>query len=369
MKPILVRDLALERWYSMDRYADSLAPRIPGAVVPDAWTMTGPRYLTRAFLYPRALRAWRHHGDLVHVLDHSYAHCLRSFRGMPSLVTVHDLLPLRLLAEDQRSLRLHLRDRLLRWVLDWLERADRFIVSTAWTGRELERYLHIAPERIHVVPYGVDDHFRRRPAESVITGRRAAWAKATGRNADLARVILHVGTCAPRKNLEAAIAALGMLRQRGADAILVQIGGQWGPHHQALMAAQGVAAQVVQEHRISEEALVSAYHAADVLVMPSTFEGFGLPAVEAMAAGLPVVTSGAGGLRDAVGDAALVTRATDAASLAEAIGAVLEDPVCRNDMVARGRRRAAQLTWDRTAQLTLGVYETLAGARGRGPEA
>lgn len=362
MKPILVRDLALEHWISMNRYAEALAPRVPGAVVPDAWTMKGPRYLTRAFLYPRALRAWRHHGDLVHVLDHSYAHCLRSFRGLPSLVTVHDLLPLRVLAEDGRSLRMHLRDRLLRWVLDWLERADRFIVSTAWTGRELERYLDIAPERIHVVPYGVDDHFRRRSDENAIGARRAAWAKATGSNPDLVRVILHVGSCAPRKNVEAAIAALALLRRQGADAILVQIGGRFGAPHLELMTAEAVERWIVQEPRVSEESLVTAYHAADVLALPSTFEGFGLPAVEAMAAGLPVVTSGAGGLRDAVGDAALVTKATDAHTLAEALRAVLDDPVCHSDLIARGRRRAGELTWDRTAQETMRVYQTLLGA-------
>lgn len=359
MKPILVRDLALEHWPSMDRYAESLASRIDDAVVPDAWTMRGPRYLTRLWRYPKALRQWRGRGDIVHILDHSYSHCLRSFPGMPSVITVHDLLPLRILAEDGRTMRMRLRDHMLRWVLEWMVKADRFIVSTAWVGRELERYFNIEPARVHIVPYGVDEIFHQAPPDAILAQRRSAWGKAVNANADLVRVVLHVGSCAPRKNVEAAIAALGLLRSRGLNAILVQIGGQWGPSHHAAMREAGVEAFVIQERKVPEAALVAAYYAADVLAMPSTFEGYGLPAVEAMACGLPVVTSGAGGLREAVGDAALVTRTLDASSLAEALAAALDDPVCHADLIARGKTRARSLTWDRTAKETMDVYQAL----------
>jgi len=358
MRPILVRDLALEQWPSMDRYGEALATRIPGALVPD-WTIQGPRDLTRYWTYPRTLRRWRSRGDLVHVLDHSYAHCLRAFPGLPSVVTVHDLLPLRLLAEDHRTLRMRIRDRMLRWVLDWLERAGRFIVSTEWTARELERYLEIPADRVDIVPYGVDPHFFARPDEAMIAARRSAWAGRTGTSSDLARVILHVGSCAPRKNVEAAIEALGRLRAQGVGAILAQIGGSFEPRQEAALDAAGVRRFVVQERRVTEPELVASYYAADALVMPSTFEGFGLPAVEAMAAGLPVVTSGAGGLREAVADAALVTRAIDSATLADALAAVLEDPVCRADLIARGKRRASELTWERTAASTMAVYRSV----------
>src|SRR5205085_12491717 len=119
--------------------------------------------------------------------------------------------------------------------------------------------------------------------------RRQAWLDRRGAPA-AQHVILHVGSCQARKNVEAAISALGVLREGGLDAILVQLGGTFGPSHLQAMDAAGVTSQVFQESSASESDLVTAYYAADVLVAPSSFEGFGLPVVEAQAAGLPVVT-------------------------------------------------------------------------------
>ncbi len=358
MKPVLVRDLALERWPSMDRYADALVARIGGAVVPDEWRAPGPRYRARYWTYPRALR--RYTGDLVHVLDHSYAHCLRAFRGTPSVVTVHDLLPLRTIAQGLGGPRAAIRDRLLHWVLDWVARADRLIVSTQFTARELATFLKLDPARVRIVPYGVDPRFSERPPDIAVSARRAAWSATLGRLSPAAWVLLHVGSCHPRKNVGAAIAALGMLRRDGADAILVQLGGTFTVAQRAAIEAAGVAAAVVQESAVAEADLVAAYYAADALVLPSHFEGWGLPAVEAMAAGLPVVTSGAGGLREAVADAGVVTGAVGADSFAAALAGLLADPARRADLAARGRARGAQLTWDHCARATLAVYAELA---------
>jgi glycosyltransferase involved in cell wall biosynthesis len=356
VKPLLVRDLALERWASMDRYALALAQRIPGAEVAHGWEMQGPRYLTRYYRYPKELRGQA--GDVVHVLDHSYAHCLREFGGMPSVVTVHDLYPLRVLAESKRTFKGVVRDTLLRWVLRWLDTADRLIVSTQFTSREAQHFLKIPAERICVIPYGVDPHFFVRPSEDAIQWRRKGWLDRR-EGAPPKFVVLHVGSCAPRKNIEAAITALGTLREGGLDAIFLQLGGTFGPSHLAAIAAAGVTGQVFQESSVTEADLVSAYHAADVLVMPSSFEGFGLPVVEAQAAGLPVVTSGAGGLREAAGDASIVTGTTGAGPLAETLGDLLLQPDRRADLSARGRARAATMTWDRTAELTAAVYAEL----------
>ncbi len=356
MKALLVRDLALERWISMDRYAEALAERLPGAVVADGWQLQGSRYLTRYYHYLKELRGQT--GDVVHILDHSYAHCLREFQGIPSVVTVHDLYPLRVLAESKRTFRGVVRDTMLRWVLQWLDTADRLIVSTQFTSREAQHFLKFDADRIRVIPYGVDAHFFQRPPDEAIQFRRRQWLDRRGAS-DAPHVILHVGSCQPRKNVEAAIAMLGILREGGLDAILVQLGGTFGPPHLKAIADCGVTGHVLQESSVSEADLVSAYYAADVLVMPSSFEGFGLPVVEAQAAGLAVVTSGAGGLREAAGDAGIVTGTVSAGPMAEAVGDLLLDPARRADLAARGRARAATMTWDRTAEMTAAVYKEI----------
>lgn len=360
MTAVLVRDLALERWPSMDRYAEAITGRLGDVMVPPEWrSLGGPRYLTRYWTYPRALRRYR--GDLVHVLDHSYAHCLRAFRGVPSVVTVHDLLPLRTIAEGPLGLRGRVRNRLLHWVLDWVARADRVIVTTQFTAREAGQFIDVDPARIRVVPMGVDARFFERPPEPVRAARRAGWALALGLEQPPAGVILHVGSCHPRKNVEAAITALGLLRARSVDAVLVQVGGTFGPSHHAARDEAGLAGHVLQERDVAEDALVAAYYAADVLVLPSSFEGWGLPAVEAMAAGLPVVTSGAAGLREAVGEAGIVVGAMGADAIAAALERVLSEPMLRADLAARGRARAASLTWDHCAALTRAVHDELRG--------
>ncbi|MBI4541841.1 MAG: glycosyltransferase, partial [Gemmatimonadetes bacterium] len=305
MRPVLlIPDLALERWSSMDRYAGALAARLRDVEVPrEARLIGGPRYLARYFRYPRALRRYR--PKLVHVLDHSYAHCLSAFPGLPSVVTIHDLYPVRVLAEGGSSLRAALRDRLLRWVMAWIGRASRWVAVSAFTANEAERLLGLARERIAVVPNGVDEVFFGRLHEETIAARRAGWAARLPSSGGHTRVLLHVGNCSPRKNVEAAIRAVGLLRRRGVDVCLMQIGGRFEATHLRLIRAGGAGAYVIQEPFADEAALVAAYHAADVTVLPSRYEGFGLPALEAMAAGLPVVTSGTGGLREVVADAAL----------------------------------------------------------------
>jgi glycosyltransferase involved in cell wall biosynthesis len=357
---VLVRDLALEAWPSMDRYAVALATRLPNPTVPEEWrTLDGPRYLTRYWTYPRRLRRYR--AEVVHVLDHSYAHCLRAFPGTPAVVTVHDLLPLRLIADAPRGPRGRVRNGLLRWVLRWLRRADRLVVATHYTARELELFLDVDPDRVRLVPFGVEPHFFERPPEDAVRARRVGWAARLGRSDGPAHVVLHVGSCVPRKNVEAAILAIGSLRARGLDAVLVQLGGEFGASHHDAIRAAGLAAHVMQEPAVAEQALVEAYHAADALVLPSHFEGFGFPAVEAMAAGLPVVASGAGGMREAVGDGGAVTGAVGPDAIAAALFEILTSPARRAELVTRGRARAATLTWDAHAAGVRGVYDELLG--------
>jgi len=356
---LLVPDLALERWPSMDRYAAALARRIPGVTVPDeALTLSGGRYLARYVRYPRALR--RHRPRVVHIADHSYAHCLRSFRGVPSLVTLHDLQPVRELAARRRGPRAALRALVLSRVVDWLARADRWCAISAFTAGEARALLGLPEDRLSVVHCGVDEAFFAPADAARVAAARASWlARTGGAGSASTRVVLHVGSCAPRKNLAAAVAALAELRRGGLDARFVQVGGRFSDARWRGAAATGARAAVLQAGHLAEPDLLDAYHAADALVIPSTYEGFGLPALEAQAAGLPVVASRAGGLPEAVGDAGLLVDPAEPGALGEALARVLTDAPLRATLVAGGRRRARRFSWDATAAAVARLYAEL----------
>jgi glycosyltransferase involved in cell wall biosynthesis len=364
---LLVPDLALERWPSMDRYALALASRMPEAALPEeAERLRGPRFLSRYVRYPRALR--RYHPAVVHVTDHSYAHCLSAFRGVPSVVTIHDLYPVHQVALGARSFRAGVRNRLLRRVLWWTRRADRWIAVSEFTAAEARQLLNLPSDRIRVVPNGVDAAFGVRPADAAVAARRRQWLGTRVEGGDRARIILHVGSCAPRKNVELAAAAVSELRRRGANAWFVQIGGRFTAGQARAIAVSGLEPFVRQEPTVSEADLIAAYHAADALVLPSSYEGFGLPALEALAAGLPVVTSGAPALRETVGDAGLVVDSTQPAAVADALSRLLGDGALRDQLAARGRARAREISWERAAQGVRAVYAELglkAGVRAR----
>ncbi len=373
---LLVPDLPLERWPSMDRYASRLetelhryAPDLDITVASEIATLTTEngarrplpkfptpglnelrRYLSRYWLYPR--RVWRKRADLVHVLDHSYAHILRGKRDRPAVVTVHDLLPVMTLRRGGTKLRHRFRAWLLERVLDGLKNADAWIVATEWLRSELAEWLD-REEPIHVIPYGVDDKFFDPPADSraIIRGR---W-----NIPESAFVVLHVGSVGPRKNLPTVFAAVHGLRKGGIEAWLLQVGGELTPEQHADLSTRGIDRFVRSIGEAAEPELRAAYRAADVLLFPSHSEGFGFPVLEAMAAELPVVTSGAGGLAEVAGDAAVVIGGREPEPYVAALKRLVGNATWQSQLVAKGRERARRFRWVETARRTAEVYRRL----------
>ena len=253
-------------------------------------------------------------------------------RGSPPfVVTVHDLVPMRFPETTTRWSRLYGRLTFRRV----LAAADRIIVPSQNTADDLNGLAGIPPNKIRVVPNGVDEMFFGPPPPSI--------AVATP-------YVLFVGTPEPRKNLDRLISAMALLRTRGFRERLVLVGGGgWG-------AKLPVTGNEERLGRISDGELHSLYARASCLALPSLHEGFGLPALEAMAAGTPVVAANTGALPEVTGGAAVLVDPLDPRSIADGIAEAIASG---DSLRARGRARAREFSWRRTAALTAGVYREL----------
>lgn len=278
------------------------------------------------------------------------------------VVTFHDTLFLR---RPQDYNRLWLR-MFTRVTLPAIRRARAVITPSQHAAADVARYARIAPERIVAVPLGG-------PAAGELgTGGGAdaaavlsRWGVAPG------RYILHVGVLERRKNLVTLLRAFALWRERGAprDFKLVLVG-QPGPRPdlddskriREAIGELGLAECVMLTGHVAVADRNALYTSTAAVAIPSTFEGFGLPVLEAFAAGVPVVAARATALPEVAGDAALLFDPEDVSGLAGCLARVVDEPVLRAELVARGTARLAQFTWDRTAAETLAVFERAARA-------
>jgi glycosyltransferase involved in cell wall biosynthesis len=233
----------------------------------------------------------------------------------------------------------HTFDRILYTLaLAGLRRADALVAISEYTRQTLLDVLRLPPERIHVV-YPTIDHEKFQPA-AVPDAFRARYALDPA-----SRYILYVGSEDPRKNLPTLLSAFAQLKQQMGDVKLLKVGVaqfvQERRRLQASIAQWGLQHDVRIFDYVPEEDLPLFYNVADVFVLPSLYEGFGLPAVEAMSCGTPVVCARAGSLPEVVGGAAIQVCATDAGAFARAMLALLASPEMRRQLGAAGRQQAA----------------------------
>ncbi|MBD0281230.1 MAG: glycosyltransferase family 4 protein [Thermoleophilaceae bacterium] len=352
---------------SLDGYARELAARLRAPVVP-APGSTGS--FGHALLSRESLQRARMDRDLLRrlrrlrapLLHFTSQHLARygPRAGTPYIVTVHDLIRLSDWQQrhDREPLvhRPNLRDGLLmRADARGIRRAAAVLAVSEWTADELRSQVAIPDERLHAVPEGVDTS-RFRPAVPP---------------PGAGRYLLFVGSEQPRKNLRTLVRALAVVTRdrRHADLRLVKVGSPGGPeapYRQRFLEevrAAGVAERLVLPGRVPHDELLSWYSGAECLVIPSLAEGFGLPVLEAMACGCPVILPAETAQAEVGGFAAARYRpATDAAALAAAIRRLLDAPRYREEVRRRGFRRARELSWERTVERTRAVYASVLGA-------
>lgn len=270
-----------------------------------------------------------------------------------TVLTVHDLSFL----TTPETFDPALRDYLSRSVPRAVGHADHILADSQSTKKDLVTHLNADPGRIAVAYPGVDPRFRplEEPAITAIRNRYRLTQP----------FILSVGTLQPRKNYSTLIEAYSHLHRNAAGRIvppLLVIAGNKGWLYQEIFQTVerlGLDDQVRFLGFVPDEDLPALYNAAEVFALPSLYEGFGLPVLEALACGTPVVTSNVSSLPEVAGDAALLVSPHDVEGLTQALYRALTDPELRTRLRERGLTQARKFTWQQTAETVLGIYRQL----------
>lgn len=344
---------------SMERYAAALGANTSDRAVqprrfPAGRDGTGSRVARDARRWvtqPLNLRRWS--ADVFHLLDHSDAHLLRVLGGRRTVVTCHDLLLLRAMAGELPYAGRRRWGVRYRWSVAHLDRADAVVCVSEATRQDVLRFLSVDPARLHVVPQAVGAHFvPATPATRAATRSSLAPRAPT--------LILNVGTGGFYKNTETILRVLARLRSGGLDVAMIRVGVPLAKAERALAGRLGVDDIIEEQGAVSEARLIDIYGAADLLLFPSTGEGFGWPVLEAMSCGLPVVASTIPPLAELVGDAGLLASPTDVDAHVEHAARVANDPTVADRLRHEGHRRASTYGWNRSLTAYARIYREVA---------
>ncbi|MEZ4593131.1 MAG: glycosyltransferase family 1 protein [Chloroflexota bacterium] len=330
-----------EPTYVVFTQQSNLFADLPGITAVSSRLPTEKRLLR--ILWEQIIWPWQLRQHRVNLL-HSMAFVTPLFSRCPAVITVYDLSFYHFPERFPALQRLYLSSQTRRSC----QRARRIITISESSRQDVHRFLGVPLERIDVVVPGVDSVYQPLPPDVV-----AAFKQKQA----LDRFVLHVGTLQPRKNIPVLIEAFA--RQNDPALKLVLVGGKGWLYDEIFRQVQalGLEERVVFTGYVPDDDLPLWYNAAELLVFPSVYEGFGLPVVEAMACGTPVIASNSSSIPEAVGEAGLLFAPNDVETLAEQITAVLTNPTLKDTLRQQGLAHAQTFSWARAGWETAVVYQ------------
>ena len=384
LRVAVVADMLEEGWPSMDLVADMLldrlraghAARVAPALVrpalrrrvtrlplggsrPRAFAVD--RFTNRLFDYPRHVRALAGAFDVYHIVDHSYAHLVHGLPAARTLVTCHDLDTFRSVLDPVRDPRSRAFQRMTRHILAGLRLAGHVACDSEATRDALVARAGIDGARTTVVLNGPHPSCTpdAEPAADVEAARLLGRA---GAHTDL----LHVGSTIARKRIDVLLRVFARLLAAYPDARLVRVGGPFTAAQRQLVRDLHLDDRIVVLPFLDRATLASVYRRSAVVLLPSEREGFGLPVLEALACGTPVVASDLPSLREVGGGAAAYCAPEDVEAWSREVARVLEarrEPARAAAMRREAVARAAAFSWSRYADEIVPLYERLACRR------
>lgn len=318
-----------------------------------------PNYLLRVMPWRRLWTHLRLSAELLRTAPDVLfipAHVLPLVHPVRSVVTIHDLGYLHYPAAHPTWQRIYLRLSTM-----WSARqASHLIADSQATQRDLVRYCRVAPNKISVIYLGVSPRF-------VPVTAAAAQAAVAARYGLRSPFLLFIGTVQPRKNLVRLISAFAQARLANVQLVIAGKRGWLTEEIERLAAAQGVAVHFTGY--VADADVPALISAARALLLPSLYEGFGLPALEAMACGTPVLAAHVSSLPEVVGDAGVLVDPLDIASISDGLRRLALDDPLHAELRERGLARAAAWRWSHTAQATLHVLQAVAAGHDPVPTA
>ena len=303
----------------------------------------GPYSVAEQFVIPALAR--RERVDLLHVPHY----VLPPLVGRKSIVTIHDCIHL-MFPQYLPNRLAKVYARVMMWSA--LQRAARVITVSEASKRDIQRLFTVPSGKIEVIHNGIDERFGATPSDEEVSRVRERYQLS-------GEIILYAGNIRPHKNLERLIEAFHQLRCDGLEHVcLLIIGDEISKYTQLRRTVQRFK---LHKHVrflgfVPDRTLAVLYRLATVFVFPSLYEGFGLPPLEAMASGTPVVTSNVSSLPEVVGDAAVLIDPYDTAAIADGIRQVLTNPGLRIELSRKGLARAREFSWERSVRRVRDIY-------------
>lgn len=301
--------------------------------------------------FPRACRGM----DVAHVPY--FAPPL--YPSIPTVVTIHDLIPL-ILPAYKGSILVRFYTRLVSMAA---KRAAAIITDSHSSKRDIINLLNIPGEKVQVIPLAADERFKPGVGTAALDRVRRRYSLPQ-------EFILYLGGFDQRKNLNTLFQGFMGLKERLGDRCPLVIAGTlpsedtaFFPHPRPLAEEVGVSDSVRFIGWVSEEEKPALYSLATLFLYPSLYEGFGLPPLEAMACGTPVIASNAASLPEVVGDGGVLVDPQEPAAWAEAMVSLLTSPQRREELSAKAVEQAQKFSWQRTARETLEAYQQVAAKR------
>ncbi len=357
--------------FSMDVYADGLISGLkavrptweivefaPAAYHSDhkrsSWSLGISKYYERYWRYPRMIEKQK--ADIFHIIDHSDGHLAYWLEknDKPGIVTCHDLINLIQPENVYDQARLPLISmEAWKYAIRGMHKANHIITVSSHTAKDVVRELKIEPDRITVVPNGVDSTFRVLPQNEV-----ASFRQKHGILADTL-CLLNVGLNHPRKNVLTILKLLKELRDKILPIHFWKAGADFTVEQKKFIETHRLENCITYLGQPDQHTLLQIYNAADVLLSPSFYEGFGITILEAMACGTVVITSNVTSLPEVAGDAAILVEPNDIHAMLQAVYRIVEDKCYRESLVKRGLVRAKLFTWERSAEQIAEIYEKM----------